>query len=273
MLEFLLGTELYQDVLKCYNISEITEISIRSGLKITVKNRTSRRSGTIAVCDEDIKRILARATKNSLYACQDEIKNGYVTFNGIRIGLSGTAVVCGDHITTIKNISSLNIRIPHEVKGCADPIKKLLDGNKGILVISPPLCGKTTLIRDLARISSYNTDTLIVDERAEIYSENYTFGPYIDIMRSAPKSFVTEGILRAMAPETVVFDEIYFKRDSDSLTELSSAGVRIIGSAHIVDLESSPKNIREYIAEHFDYVVALSNNPSIGSIKSIIKTC
>lgn len=272
MPEYLLGSKLYSEIVTYgYPISEITEISVRQNRPLTIKNRFSRKTGKTIVSQDDIKAILSRATKNSLYAYQDEIKMGYVSFDGIRIGLSGTVVMNGNCISTIKDITSLNIRIPHEVKGCAEPLKRLLDCAKGILIISPPLCGKTTYIRDLARISSQKYDTMLIDERGELFSPQYTFGQYIDIMSGGPKNIVAEGILRAMAPEVVVFDEIYLKRDLSALAELNSAGIKIIASAHIKNIDTLDSKTFNDIKEHFDYVVTLSNNPAVGSIKSIVK--
>ncbi len=272
MLEYLLGSKLYSDVTTCgFPESEITEISVRNSRHLTIKNRNSRKICKTVISSEDIKSILARATKNSLYAYQDEIKMGYVSFDGIRIGLSGTVVMNAERVSTIKDVSSLNIRIPHEIKGCAEPLKRLLESSKGILIISPPLCGKTTYIRDLARISSSKYDTMLIDERGELFSPRYTFGEYLDVMSCAPKNVVAEGILRAMSPEVVIFDEIYFKRDLPAIAELKSAGVKLIASAHIKNIDSLDNKTFNDIKEHFDYAVTLSNNPAVGSIKSIVK--
>lgn len=77
----------------------------------------------------------------------------------------------------LKNISFLNIRLAHEVKGCADivlPYMRCQDRIHHTLLISPPRCGKTTLLRDLIRQLSdgeNNYDGMnvgVVDERSEI---------------------------------------------------------------------------------------------------------
>ncbi len=271
MLDYLLGAALYSEITAEFKTNELTEVCVRANRAVVIKNGTERRTLRVAATKDDIQTILARATKNSLYAFQDEIKRGYVTFDGIRIGICGQAVTDGSRIITIKNTTSLNIRIPHEIFGCANALQRLLDSEKGVLLMSPPFCGKTTLIRDLARISSERADTLIIDERGEIYSENYRFGQYLDVMSDAPKSIVAEGILRAMAPEVVVCDELYFSRDVASLAELSSSGIKIIASAHIKDYKTAPEHIKKIIGEHFDYAVTLSNKPTMGSIKSIVK--
>ena len=115
--------------------------------------------------------VLARATENSLYAFNNQIKQGFITAKGgIRIGIAGESVNSDNFMpTTIKNINSLNIRLPHEVKNCALTGFKFMVGSSGIkntLIISPPGAGKTTFLRDIARLISkqeiiYNC--LIVD--------------------------------------------------------------------------------------------------------------
>ena len=57
-------------------------------------------------------------------------------------------------IRTIRNISSINIRICREVIGCSNELMKYISYNDRVyntLIVSPPKCGKTTILRDIAR--------------------------------------------------------------------------------------------------------------------------
>ena len=99
---------------------------------------------------DEIQDTLSRMCEYSPYAYNDEIRRGFITLEGgFRVGLAGTAVECKDGISTIKYINSLNIRISRELWGCADKVMKYVYGNT--LIISPPGCGKTTILRDIIR--------------------------------------------------------------------------------------------------------------------------
>lgn len=86
-------------------------------------------------------------------------------------------------VGVLKSISSLNVRVAHEVKGCADQIMPLLCENGLFLntvIVSPPGCGKTTLLRDIIRQLSngcrekstgrrlFGITVGVVDERSEL---------------------------------------------------------------------------------------------------------
>ena len=97
----------------------------------------------------DISDTFNRLCSYSIHTHQADINNGFITVKGgHRIGICGTVVVRDNKVYNIKNISSVNIRIACEIKGCSDFIDFSV---KNLLVISPPCCGKTTLIRDLCR--------------------------------------------------------------------------------------------------------------------------
>ena len=56
-----------------------------------------------------------------MYAYIEQLKQGFLTIRGgHRVGICGTVVMDHDKVKTIRHISGLNIRIAHEVKGCAD---------------------------------------------------------------------------------------------------------------------------------------------------------
>ena len=104
---------------------------------------------------EDIKIIIQKISSYSIYAFEEEIKQGYITIQGgHRVGICGTCVLEENSLKTIKHISSINIRIAREVKGCSDGILPFIIKDNSILntiIISPPKCGKTTILRDLSR--------------------------------------------------------------------------------------------------------------------------
>ena len=91
----------------------------------------------------------------SLYAAEEELRQGFFTVRGgHRIGVAGRVILKDRQITGLKAASFLNVRVAHEIKGCADQVLPFLYVNGkfvSTLIVSPPGCGKTTLLRDLIR--------------------------------------------------------------------------------------------------------------------------
>jgi stage III sporulation protein AA len=178
------------------------------------------------VTKEDVIKTLQLISQNSIYAVEDEIKNGYITVSGgHRVGLAGKALLEGNKIKTLKHISCFNIRIAREIQGVADTIlPHIIDNNKRIystLIISPPKAGKTTLLRDIIRQLSYGVPRYgvkgfkigLVDERSEIACchegvPQNDVGIRTDIIDSCPKELGIMMLLRSMSPEIIATDEI-----------------------------------------------------------------
>jgi len=174
------------DFIKKLNVDLIYEIRLRTGFNIKInynnKNYYLTKNG-LSVCldneigifcqKNDIDYIIEKITQYSIYAFNDRIKEGYLTTeNGIRIGLAGECVFLDEKIQTIKNFTSLNIRIPHQINGCSDELYKYLFDStslNNVLISSPPFLGKTTLLKDIAKkINEENFGSiLIIDERGE----------------------------------------------------------------------------------------------------------
>ncbi len=272
MLCKLLGHDLYNVIIKKVKEPLITEIRLRLNRKITVKTVDSRFYLDYLVTIEDIQYVIKTATQNSLYAYQDDIKRSFITYNGIRIGLCGEGVTDDRTLITVKDFTSLIIRIPHEVKGISERIFSLVNKTQlnNILVISPPYSGKTTLIRDIARVYSKNFDTLIIDERNELYSSSYTFGENIDVFSSTAKSLIVENLIRSVSPELIVVDELFPKIDYEIINEIIRSGIHILASIHAPSLDEV-KRVYPHLVELFDLAIVLCNKPKVGNIKSLVR--
>ena len=210
------------------------------------------------------------ATERSLYAFNDRLKQGFITTrDGVRIGVAGECVFDNDRIITIKKISSLNIRVPHEIKNCSSVVyrKIFLKAIYNTLIISPPAKGKTTILKDLARKFNDDTDysVLIIDERGEF---NRVIGENIDVIKYSNKIYALNYAIRSMSPQIVITDELQSKDDWKSAEQAANSGVKIVASCHgkdINDLKSKDffnKNVFER------YVVIDADKPA-GSIKAI----
>lgn len=271
MLEELLGGELYADAIRLCPPQKICEIRLRAARKLAVKDAFSSFLSERTIAVEEISSVIKRATKNSLYAYQEELRKGYLPFKGgIRIGVAGEGVVERERLITYKNITSLCIRVPHEVYGSAKKISQLLNPFENLLIIAPPFGGKTTLLRDVARYLSLTSDVLALDERGEMNIPEAHFGERIDFISDTPKSLAAEGALRAMSPEVIVFDEIFPPKDGGILSEIARSGIKIAAGIHADSVENAVGRYPE-LNELFRSFVVLSNKPRAGSIKSVVR--
>lgn len=238
---------------------------------------------------EDIKQILVRVSNYSLYAYEEEIKQGYITIKGgHRIGIAGECVISKGEVRTIRNISSLNIRICKEVKGCSNEIMKYIVENNRVnntLIISPPKCGKTTILRDIARnISSgmpinnlKGKKVSIIDERSEIAScfngiPQLDVGIRSDILDNCLKKDGMIMAIRSLSPEILICDEIGTEGEMEALNMAFNSGVNIIVTIHGYNFEDIYKRkVFKDLLENsiLEKVIVLSNRRGPGTIENI----
>lgn len=197
----------------------------------------------LRVTREMLESVVSAASHGSRHSVGESIKSGFVTApGGHRIGICGTAVVQNGGIGSIKNVSSVCVRIAREIVGLADGLVDRLsdsDGRPlGTLVISPPGDGKTTLLRDLARaFSSRGVRTSVIDERGEIAAVSlgepqFDVGSCTDVMELAPCAEAVACVLRSMAPRLIVLDEICTPADAEAISAAVGCGVSLIATAH-----------------------------------------
>ncbi len=221
----------------------IYEIRLRSGgISVNYGGRFFGLSETglcgfgMKISYAEIDEVVLKASGHSIYAVNDQIKNGFLSLSsGVRIG------ICGEvNDKTIKNFTSLNIRFPHEIKGCADGIMKFIKRGKGCyntLIVSPPGCGKTTLLRDIVRqLSDGGSNVLVADERYEIAAfhdgESLDVGRNTDVISGADKSFSFEQGIRYMRPDVLAADEIMTVKDVEAIERACHGGVGVIATIH-----------------------------------------
>lgn len=236
---------------------------------------------------EEVQAILQFLSGYSLYALEDEIRQGYVTVEGgHRIGIVGKAVVEDKKVKTLKYISGFNIRLSHEVLGCGSKVLPYMLSRDKVyhtLIVSPPKCGKTTLLRDLIRnlsngYSGYGPYTVgVVDERSEIAGcymgiPQNDVGMRTDVLDGCPKVEGMRMLLRSMAPDIIVVDEIGSKEDLEAIEEVLGAGVSILCTTHGKDLEDCMKKpqLKTMIENGwFEKMVILSNRNGPCTIETI----
>jgi len=196
----------------------------------------------------DLTRILNHISKYSLYAYEDELRQGFLTVpGGHRVGIVGQAVLDDrEEIKTMKYINAMNIRIAHEIKGAADSVMPFLycgDILQNTLIISPPACGKTTLLRDIIRqVSDGNVygkgkTVGLVDERSEIAGgyrgiPQNDVGIRTDILDSCPKVKGMMMLIRSMAPKVLAIDEVGKEQEWETLRYASYCGISLLATMH-----------------------------------------
>ncbi|MEW6082628.1 MAG: stage III sporulation protein AA [Bacillota bacterium] len=238
----------------------------------------------------DVAQAFELVTGSSVYAWEEEIASGFLTLpGGHRVGIAGTAVLERGAVKTLKYISGLNLRLGREVKGAADVVlRHILNAGaiSNTLVVSPPRCGKTTLLRDVVRQVSHGVPSLglrglrvgLVDERSEIASSyqgqpQKDVGPRTDVLDRCPKAAGIMMLIRSMSPEVVATDEIGSPRDAEAIEEALSAGVRILASAHasgVEDIAARP-GLKPVVATGaFDRFLVLSRNTGPGTLEEVI---
>ncbi len=237
--------------------------------------------------EEHAAKLLNQVSQHSLYALEEELKRGYITIvGGHRIGLAGKVVMERGEIRGIREITSFNIRIAREKRGAAQNVLPYVfaDGRVcNTLVISPPQCGKTTLLRDLARSISYGNEyassrkVSIVDERSEIAGclhgvPQRDVGPRTDVLDACPKALGMMMMIRTMSPEVVIVDEIGRAEDSEAIWEAIHAGVSVICSAHgcnLAEVSRRPMLGRLLQQGAFDRYIVLSRTAGPGTVEGI----
>lgn len=286
----ILSKDIYGEIYRLENLKNIQEIRLNIDKPIIVLSNNKEIILNYKVLDRDLKAIMQKISNYSLYAFEEEIRQGYITIKGgHRIGLSGQCVMEKGTVKTIKNISSMNIRVCREVKGCSRQIINSIIENGQVLntlIISPPKCGKTTMLRDLTRNISDGIDsvnflgkrTVVIDERSEIAScfrgvPQMDVGFRTSVYDSCLKSEGMIMAIRSMAPEVITCDEIGTYKDIESLVLAYNSGVNIIATIHgnnIEDLYKRPVFSGLLENKIIKRVVVLSARDGVGTVEEIL---
>lgn len=212
------------------------EIRIRKNGKVCFTYGNFNAVTDISVDENEIEECLRKICKNSVHSYSDTIKNGYIPFeNGIRVGVCGVAVSENGKLINIKNINSINIRLQSKEISIPDNILKYNELCKGLLIFSPPDCGKTTLLRHLIKYLSeppYNKRICVIDRKNELYSEAMHSNSNVDFLTNYPQKTGFDIAIRNLSPQIVICDEIGLCDETESILECKNCGVEVICSAH-----------------------------------------
>ncbi len=271
----------------------LQEIRLRTGQPITVLYKGEevllprRLESKHKVLQEEIRETVEYICNYSLYAYENELRQGFITVEGgHRIGLAGQVILENGRVKNMKYISSINIRVSHEVMHCADSIFPYITRQRELyhtLIISPPRCGKTTLLRDLIRQVSDGNRWVkgctvgVVDERSELggcylgQAQN-NLGMRTDILDCCPKAEGMIMLIRSMAPQVIAVDEIGAFEDIHSIEYAMHCGCRMVATVHgasIAEIQKKPFFEQMIKQKRFERYVVLGNTHHIGEIEGI----
>ncbi|NLV21169.1 MAG: stage III sporulation protein AA [Syntrophomonadaceae bacterium] len=283
-------------------LKRLEEIRLRNGqplfLKIGEQELAVNKQGELVkdlrhayiVQGEDIYRTILAISDNSLYAFEEEIRRGFITIpGGHRVGLAGQAVMESGQIKTIKDFSSVSLRIARQVKGCSEPLLEHIYRQQrcpaSTLFLSAPRCGKTTILRDLTRNIAEGSrwgppcTVSVIDERSELGGTyrgqvQMDLGCRTDVLDGCPKAQGMMMAIRALGPQVIVTDEIGRREDVEALQECINAGVAVITSLHARDLEEAQRRplIRELLSMGvFQTLITLSRRQGPGTVEEIVR--
>ncbi|MDR0889355.1 MAG: Flp pilus assembly complex ATPase component TadA [Oscillospiraceae bacterium] len=218
------------------------ELRLRSGRPVMIRLAEKTISIASHLCTQELLQgILGAATGHAIYAAQNMLSRGFVTIaGGHRLGICGTAVVKNGEIATLKDISSVNLRIARQIYGAGESAANYLWTHPhSTLILGAPGAGKTTLLRDIVRLCSnrFAWRICLVDERMELAAcvggaPQFDVGEHVDVLTGADKETSIEMLLRAMNPQWIALDEITAAQDVAAISRASYCGVRFLATAH-----------------------------------------
>lgn len=280
------------------DFSQVHEIRMRTGAPLQMicrgkeffpdeRGRASRAEKGAFITERDLRETMEYIGNYSLYAYEDEIRQGYLTIQGgHRVGIAGKAVIEDGKVRGISPISCINLRISHSVEGCADPVMPYLWEKEEFchtLIVSAPRCGKTTLLRDVIRQISDGAGGRrgltvgVVDERSEIagacrgVAQN-RMGIRTDVLDGCPKAEGMMMLVRSMAPDIVAVDEIGDYRDSRAIETVFHCGCRLLATVHGSSMEDILKKpLLQRLVQYrcFERYIVLDQEKEAGHVRDI----
>lgn len=194
----------------------------------------------VPVKQDDLLRVLEKATGASLHAAVPALRSGYIAYRGLRLGVCGEAVYTGGSVSGLRSFSSMSIRIPHVCPDeCGAYVEALLRPRPvSTLIAAPPGVGKTTFLRELIRRTADSFGHVaVIDERNELSAcyageAHFDLGRESDVLIGVPKPTAAMMLLRGMNPQVIAMDEITQAEDLQTAEQAAGCGVLLYATVH-----------------------------------------
>lgn len=259
------------------SLEGVSEIRLRVGFVPLVLVGGEVRSFSLlsneigVVTEEHLSEVIKTVTFNAFYTYEHKIARGFLDYYGSKISLCGSGVYKDNQLFSIKDITSINIRIPRFVKGCSQAVFNKLYKNKPVestLIIGGTCVGKTTLLKDL--ITSFNGLNIVaIDTRCELCERTTSLGCFVDVLTDIDKETAIEFAIRGLNPHLIAMDELMTCSESKSCLRAKRAGISLLATFHGNSIDDYIKSDL-YIKDLFTNFVVLKPNKGKGLIKSII---
>lgn len=284
----ILGRSIYR-VLKEQKIpfEKLQEIRLRIEKPLVVMLENKELVIEKKISKEEFMETLEYISNYSLYAFENELKQGFITVEGgHRVGVAGQVLIENGRVKNMKQIASMNIRISHEILECANVLMPYITAQNSIchtLIVSPPCCGKTTMLRDLIRQISDGNSWIrgctvgVVDERSELGAcymgipQNH-LGVRTDVLDCCPKAEGMLMLIRSMGPRVIAVDEIGSEEDIHALEYAMQCGCKMIATVHgssMEEIRTKPVFERLVKERRFERYIVMSNRRRVGTIEGI----
>ena len=223
-------------------LDRVEEFRLRRGFPMTALVPEGEvELDTPPVGEDGLRQVVENATQSSAHTALDRVRQGFVTLRGgHRVGMCGSVVRKEGRIVTLRELSSLSIRVARTVPGLAGPLLPgLTEEGRFVstLIAAPPGAGKTTLLRDLVRALSDGEAGVplrvaVADERGEIAAlwrgePQLYVGRHTDVLDGCAKAEGLSILIRGMNPQVAAVDELGGGEDARAVAEAAGCGVAV----------------------------------------------
>ena len=251
-----------------HKLESLEEIRTYAGgrIELVIAGKT-----LLLAAQADMQQMLAALSAQALYSCERQMAEGYIPLpGGHRAGVCGRMIREMDGAWRMTDVTSACIRISRRIAQVSLPVRPFLldlQGNaQRVLVLGAPGCGKTTLLRDAALwLAGQGLHVAVADEREELFAGGGK-AERLHVLSGMDKAHAFSMLLRSMAPQIIVSDEIGSMADAQAVEDAARCGAGLLVSAHARSMEEAARRpaIRCMLEqEAFDWYILLGRRASL----------